>query len=156
MSIIVKNCPLLITDQLFIVVCYCKRMKQFGSEKQKIGELGESIAVDYLISRGFVIIERNYTKKVGEIDIVARLGAVLHFIEVKTLIKYGSCYNPFENITSYKIAKIKKTILWYLSERKVSHETRYRVDALAVYINRETKVAKLSTIWNITDTCANI
>ncbi|MEI8223889.1 MAG: YraN family protein [bacterium] len=131
-------------------------MKQFSSEKQKIGELGESITVDYLVSRGFIIVERNYTKKIGEIDIVARLGPVLHFIEVKTLIKYGSCYNPFENITGYKIAKIKKTVLWYLAERKVSHETKYMLDAVAVHINRETRIAKLSTIWNITDTCANI
>ena len=131
-------------------------VKRFNSERQKIGEYGESLAADYLMSRGFTIIERNYTKKIGEIDIIARRGLTLHFIEVKTLIKYGSCYNPFENITGYKIAKIKKTILWYLAERKVSHETRYMMDAVAVHINRETRIAKLSTIWNITDTCANI
>lgn len=131
-------------------------MKRFSSKTQKIGEFGEIIVVDYLRSKGFSIVERNYTKKVGEIDIVARRGSVIHFIEVKTLIKYGSHYNPFENITSYKIAKLKRVVLWYLAERRVSCETRYVIDAIAVQVNRETKTARLSTIWNITDTCANL
>lgn len=131
-------------------------MKQFTSYYQKIGALGEQIAVDYLISKGFQIIDRNYTKKVGEIDVVATKDNVIHFIEVKTLVKYGDYYNPFENITYYKIMRIRRTVLWYLAEKRVSHETRYVIDAIAVHINRETKNAKLSTIWNIADTCAYI
>lgn len=138
---------------LFVIL---KSMKHFNSKRQKIGELGESLAVDYLKSRGFMILERNYTKQVGEIDIVARLGSVIHFIEVKTLIKYGICYNPFENITAYKIIKMRRAILWYLAERKVSHETKYVIDAIAIDINRETRVARLNTLWNITETCVNM
>ncbi len=58
--------------------------KVFTSEKQKIGELGENIAVKFLTKKGFFISERNYTKKWGEIDIIAEKNNKLYFIEVKS------------------------------------------------------------------------
>lgn len=130
-------------------------MKQFTSYYQKIGALGEQIAVDYLISKGFQVIDRNYTKKVGEIDVVATKDNIIHFIEVKTLIKYGDYYNPFENITYYKIMRIKRTVLWYLAEKRVSHETKYTLDAIAIEINRGDKHARLQVLWNITENLRN-
>lgn len=130
-------------------------MKQFTSYYQKIGALGEQIAVDYLISKGFQVIDRNYTKKVGEIDVVATKDNIIHFIEVKTLIKYGDYYNPFENITYYKIMRIKRTVLWYLAEKRVSHETRYALDAIAIEINKGDKHARLQVLWNITENLRN-
>ena len=45
--------------------------KIFTSEKQKIGELGENIAVKFLEKHDFFILDRNYTKKWGEIDIIS-------------------------------------------------------------------------------------
>ena len=45
--------------------------KVFTSEKQKIGEIGENVAVKFLMKHDFLILDRNYTKKWGEIDIVA-------------------------------------------------------------------------------------
>ena len=53
--------------------------KVFTSEKQKIGELGENIAVKFLVKQGFFILDRNYTKKWGEIDIVAEKNNKLIF-----------------------------------------------------------------------------
>lgn len=130
-------------------------MKQFTSYYQKIGAFGEQIAVDYLISKGFRIIDRNYTKKVGEIDVVATKDSIIHFVEVKTLIKYGNAYNPFENITPYKMRRIQRTVLWYLAEKRVSRETRYYLDAIAISIDRSTKTARVSMIRNITDSLRN-
>lgn len=46
-------------------------MKKFTSSTQKTGRLGEDIACKYLFSKGFQIVECNYTKKWGGIDIVA-------------------------------------------------------------------------------------
>ena len=108
------------------------------------------MAIQYLKSRGFSIIERNYTKKIGEIDIIAEKNKMLHFIEVKTVIKYGENYNPFENITPFKMKKLARTILWYLAEKKVSRETLWFIDAISIEINRETRSAKLNVLWNIT------
>jgi putative endonuclease len=58
-------------------------MKNFISEKQKIGKLGEDVACKYLEKKGYVILERNYTRKWGEIDIVSCETERIHFIEVK-------------------------------------------------------------------------
>lgn len=46
-------------------------MKKFTSNSQKIGELGENVACKFLMKHGFTILERNYTKKWGEIDVIA-------------------------------------------------------------------------------------
>ena len=59
-------------------------MKNFISKSQKIGELGEDLACEFLIKHGFLILERNYTKKWGEIDIIAQKGDRRYFIEVKS------------------------------------------------------------------------
>lgn len=55
------------------------------TEKQKIGRLGEDIAIKYLQNKGFLVIGQNYLKKCGEIDIIAQKGKILHFIEVKSV-----------------------------------------------------------------------
>ena len=53
---------------------YYEQMKHFTSQKQKIGKIGEDIACKYLENKGFTILERNFTVKAGEIDIIANRG----------------------------------------------------------------------------------
>lgn len=55
------------------------------TEKQKIGKIGEDCACDYLRKEGYKILERNYLKKWGELDIVAQKGKKIHFVEVKSV-----------------------------------------------------------------------
>ena len=62
-------------------------MKKFTSKNQQIGQVGEDLAVKFLVKQGFSLLQRNYTLKIGEIDIVATKAQKLHFIEVKTLQK---------------------------------------------------------------------
>ena len=59
--------------------------KVFTSDTQKTGEIGENIAVKFLVKQGFSILDRNYTKKWGELDIVAKKDNKLYFIEVKSV-----------------------------------------------------------------------
>ncbi len=86
--------------------------------------MGEHIAVRYLENKGFSIIERNYTKKWGEIDIVARKGGVLHFIEVKSKTGQpepyarGGAYRPEDGMHSRKVERLKRTLQTYLLERR--------------------------------------
>lgn len=126
-------------------------MKQFTSQTQKIGEMGEEMATNFLIYKGFKIIERNYTKKIGEIDIVARKNETIHFIEVKTIVNYVSreTYNPFENLSPFKLKKISRTIALYLLERHVSRETPWIIDAIAIIIEQNSRSAKVRVLWNI-------
>ncbi len=73
-----------------------------------IGYFGESIATNYIRNQGYIILERNFTCKLGEIDIIAKDKNFIVFIEVKT--RYSSFYgNPSESITFRKQNKIYKT-----------------------------------------------
>ncbi len=150
-------------------------MKQFTSETQKTGLVGEKIAVDFLINKGFSIIDRNYSKKIGEIDIIAKKKSIIHFFEVKTIVKRNNIvsrgtkyennnkfknvsretflnnqlYNPFDNITPHKLRKFSRTVEWYLSEKHVSRETLWQIDAISVILDYETRRARVEILWNI-------
>jgi putative endonuclease len=107
---------------------YMFHMKQFTSKSQKRGEIGEEIAAKYLIANEYNILERNYTQKVGEIDIISKKGNIIYFIEVKsyslTFVSHETKnYSASENLTKSKFEKIKRTAISYLSNNKVSCET---------------------------------
>lgn len=55
------------------------------TEKRKIGDIGEELASMFLVKHGFKVIERNYQKKWGELDIITTKNNLLYFIEVKTI-----------------------------------------------------------------------
>ena len=62
-----------------------KELKERAGQAAELGRTGEDIAADYLRSRGYTVLDRNWNLHRGcEIDIVARLGDVVHFVEVKT------------------------------------------------------------------------
>ncbi len=82
-----------------------------GFENLKTGRLGEAVAVNFLVNKGFSIIERNYQTKIGEIDIIAEKDNVVFFIEVKsTAGSYRSSYRPIERIGYRKQKKLKKLV----------------------------------------------
>lgn len=64
---------------------YNKNFSKEPTEKQKIGQIGEDCACEYLEKNSYKIIERNYLKKWGEIDIIAKKGSKIHFVEVKAV-----------------------------------------------------------------------
>lgn len=131
-------------------------MKRFTSKTQRIGELGEEICCKWLKNNGFVILDRNYTRRSGEIDIIANNKGVLHFIEVKS-VSYetsdnfieSNLYNPAENVTRYKIEKCYSVIGEYLHEHHVSHETKYQFDVYLVYIDNNQVSHKIKRIENV-------
>lgn len=57
------------------------------TEKRKAGDVGESLVAQFLQKQGFTILARNYTKRTGEIDLVARQRNLVVFVEVKTRTK---------------------------------------------------------------------
>ncbi|MCD5389968.1 MAG: YraN family protein [Candidatus Pacebacteria bacterium] len=127
-------------------------MKQFTSKTQRVGEFGEKICAIYLRKTGFKIIETNYTKTFGEIDIIATKDNILHFIEVKSIrTKTDSreTYNPAENLTKKKYLKIYKTIVAYLEDFDVSHETNWQIDLYSIFIDEIDKKHRVSKIENV-------
>lgn len=91
-----------------------------------IGNAAEEKAVEYLKKYGYSICERNFHSRFGEIDIIAKKDTILHFIEVK----YSKQSDPITRITPKKLAKIIKTIDYYMY--KNSNELDYQIDALLV------------------------
>lgn len=85
----------------------------------EIGKLGERIAADYLESKGFAIVDRNWNMPgCGEIDIVAQKCGVLHFVEVKTRSseKYGM---PHQAINYHKMRRLYSVVGKYLCEKRL-------------------------------------
>lgn len=128
--------------------------KVFTSQTQKIGEIGENIAVRFLVKQGFVVIDRNYTKKWGEIDIIAEKSDKLYFIEVKsvnreTLAAVQNDYRAEDNMHPWKLKRLSRTIQTYLLHKKVPDEREWQVDLLLVYLDLKNKKSRVEVVSDI-------
>lgn len=99
--------------------------------KQKTGQKGEDIAVEYLKNKGYKILERNFKNKWGEIDIVAKKKKVIVFVEVKTL-KQAVSFLPEDAVNKEKKKQLLKMVQIYLSHQKIPLDTPHRIDVVAV------------------------
>lgn len=91
------------------------------------GIMGEQVAVEYLEKGGYRILERNFTSKMGEIDIVAFKDGVIVFVEVKSR-NYFDHGSGLESVTPDKISKIVRTADLYLTyKRKTYADCRFDV-----------------------------
>ena len=99
-------------------------------ERILLGNKGEQLAAQYLKKKGYRIIERNYRCKFGEVDIIARDGGTLSFIEVKSGRSLGSNF-PKESITRRKQHQISKVATFYLQRKRLT-ETVSRFDVVLV------------------------
>lgn len=85
--------------------------------KKRLGRFGETFAVNVLEEKGFVILEENYRGRYGEIDIIAKKGTTIHFIEVKT--RYGdNCGMPAEAVDNVKLGRISATAEEYIRRKR--------------------------------------
>ena len=100
---------------------------------QALGQSGEEWACAYLLKKGYVILERNFCNKLGEIDLIAKDGQIICFIEVKTRIsnKYGE---PFLAVNWFKQRKMIKLALSYLKFRFHTVEIPARFDVISIYL----------------------
>lgn len=120
-------------------------------KKNKIGALGEDIAVKYLSERGFSVIDRNFTEKWGEIDIIAQKEATIHFVEVKT-VSYETkqalitavtheTWRPEEQYTNQKHQKVRRTAELWVHQKQYIGE--YQLDLLAISLVSREKYAEI-------------
>lgn len=108
------------------------------------GNFGEEITEKYLIKKKYKILERNYTTKLGEIDIIAANKSNIIFVEVKTR-GVNSLGFPAEAVTKSKQKKIIKTAFLYLMSNHCELQPRF--DVSEVYIS-ENKRYKINYIEN--------
>lgn len=119
-------------------------MKTFNKQT---GQLGEQIAVEALINKGYQILERNFHNKFGEIDIIAKDKEVLVFVEVKAKkgVEYGL---PEEMINNGKLKRIQKMAYVYLEGKTLP----CRVDVVAIVLSPADDILRLNHYENVVAT----
>lgn len=113
-----------------------------------LGKLGERIAANYLTSQGYQVIEMNFRKRWGEIDIVALDKDTLVFVEVKTRMEFDRI-TPEESITPKKVASLKNTAVFYKNSHPKLPET-LRIDFVGIVLDQNLKPKRINQIKNIT------
>ena len=104
------------------------------SATKALGQRGEQLAADYLKRRGYAIVTVNWRCKHGEIDIIARKGDTLVFVEVRTR-RSDTSEMAFESIQPRKRDKLSKLANLYIALHD-SEEIDWRVDVIAIGIPR--------------------
>jgi len=118
--------------------------------KRKLGDIGENIACEFLKKHGYEVVERNYLRKWGEIDIVSKKAGKIHFIEVKSVNHetYSNIgYRPEENMHPWKLKRLGRVIQTYLLHRKLEGE--WQLDLVTVKMDMSTHRARVELIENI-------
>lgn len=100
-----------------------------------LGKRGEEAAADYLRREGYEILHRNYRFGRAEIDLIARKGGTIVFVEVKARSsdRYGE---PEEAVNREKIRRIRRVASAYLAQRRIG-ECDCRFDVVAVLFSGE-------------------
>lgn len=115
------------------------------TSQQKIGSLGERIALNYLQRKGYRFLDKNFKYSVlGEIDLIVEKNKIVHFVEVKTR-KKGFGY-PEEAVNRKKIEKIYQVIPVYL--RKISQFKEAQLDVISIELDYQQQIAHLEHIKN--------
>lgn len=117
-------------------------MKQFN---RKTGQSGEYIAAGALTKKGYEILERNFSNRFGEIDIIAKDNETLVFVEVKA--KVGETFGtPEDMISPGKLARIRNMATIYLNGQSVP----CRIDVVAIVLGEQNEVLRLTHYENVT------
>jgi len=115
-------------------------------KRRETGILGEKLARDFLINRGYIIKDTNYHCREGEIDIIALDGDCLVFVEVrsKKSREYGS---PEESITHSKKGKIIAAAYHYQQDHD-DLPSSWRIDFLAIELDKAGRPYRIDIIEN--------
>ncbi len=158
------KCPF--TEPHFDNVCkLAHTIHMDRANRAEVGKIGEDTACKYLKKHGFEIVERNYWQKWGEIDVVARKGEMLHFVEVKAVNRPVSrgrssgmsggptsdpdSYDAEDNVHPWKLKRLSRAIQTYCLQRKVADEQEWQVDVITVELDFETRKARVKYLPDI-------
>lgn len=111
-----------------------------------IGRRGEELAIEFLVRQRYRILERNYRKSFGEVDIIARDKNTLVFIEVKTRqsTRFGT---PFEAVDIRKQRQLSRIAQEYLQSHD-SADVSARFDVIAVRLDRGSRLVAIDHLQN--------
>jgi putative endonuclease len=115
-------------------------------DSREIGALGEKIAAEYLTRLGYVIRERNFRSREGEIDIIAEKDDFLIFVEVRTRrsLSFGT---PEESVTAKKKERLIAMTQAYMEDRE-DLPPSWRIDVMALELGPKGQISRLELIEN--------
>ena len=119
-----------------------------GKTKKEIGALGESVASQFLERRGFKVLERNFRRKWGEIDIIAEKDGAVRFVEVKSvsreplpnISRETAGHRPEELVHEAKLRRIARTAEMYMVDN--NDERDFQIDVVGVFLDTKHRKAR--------------
>lgn len=118
-------------------------------KRKELGALGEKIAAEHLTGLGYVIRERNFRSREGEIDIIAEKDDFLVFVEVRTRRSH-SFGTPEESVNARKKERLITVAQAYMQSRD-DLPPSWRIDVVAIELGPKGKVARVEVIENAID-----
>lgn len=131
----------------FHVSCYM--LHDMAIDRRELGYLAENIAARYLESGGYEILDKNYRKPWGEIDVIALKNDVVVFVEVKANKQETAGFNPEIRADWNKMRKIKRTAMLYLEREMGDTAREWQIDVIAVTFDLARKKAKIRHFKNV-------
>ena len=105
-------------------------MRREPMDKRALGSWGEDRAARFLRRKGYRIVERNFSTRLGEIDIIAEKGGIVAFVEVK-LRKNADYGEAKEFVTYSKQRKVISTAMLWLARENTELQPRF--DVIEIY-----------------------
>lgn len=148
---------------------------------KELGDLGEKIACEYLVKKGYKILGKNYRISFGEIDIIAkkRLAPLnkisqilsppraglfnwvkrlfdkndetIHFIEVKTAIGSNNGFSPEERVNYKKQIKLRQLAEIWMGKRGFLKDYPYQIDVMGISISPDSNKEKINYLENVVE-----
>ena len=116
--------------------------------RKEAGRIGEEVASQFLVRKGYKVLERNYRKPWGEIDIIAEKDNSVRFVEVKAvsreafqdISRENNNYRPEEQVHPAKLAKVARTAEMYMNSKNDQRE--YQIDVVGVFLDMKSRRAR--------------
>ena len=113
--------------------------------RKNLGDSGERVAALFLEQRGYKILARNFRSRLGEMDLIAEDADGLAFVEVRA--RRGSTAGaPEESLTPRKRVRLIAVAQAFLQEHPESAERAWRIDLVAIELNRAGRIARIEVI----------
>lgn len=118
-----------------------------NDRRKERGRIGESAALTHLRSIGYMLIEKNWRCKTGEIDLVMRYGDTLIIVEVRTTssTRFGQ---GFESVDYRKQMRLRQLATTYMQFRKWNNDVDIRFDVVSVLLDKNERVLSIKHIPN--------
>ena len=119
------------------------------TNRTQLGNIAERYVVQHLEQRGYEILDRNWRRKWGELDIVAKKDGAVIFVEVKANRDESEGFDPEVRANREKMAKVARTARTYLMSKKYPPEQEWQIDIISVTFDQPNKVAKIVHFKNV-------